>query len=112
MWAEKIIGLFNTEPDLVEIASLFLRIAAAGYLMLAFEAVLQNSISGAGDTLPIMLISLATIWLVQLPLAYFLPKITNLGVLGIRWAIVSGLFMAAFTYIVYFRLGRWKRKKV
>jgi putative MATE family efflux protein len=112
LWAEKIIGIFNTEPDLVEIASLFLRIAAAGYLLLAFETVLQNSISGAGDTLPPMLVSLATIWLVQLPLAFFLPKITNLGVLGIRWAIVSGLFVAAFAYIAYFRLGRWKRKKV
>ncbi|MFC1921222.1 MATE family efflux transporter [Chloroflexota bacterium] len=112
LWAEGIIRIFSSEPGLVEIASTFLRIAAAGYLMIGFNIVLMNSISSAGDTLPPMIISLAMTWLTQLPLAYFLPKITNLGVLGVRWAIVMGLFVASVAFITYFRLGRWKRKKI
>ncbi len=112
LWAESIIRIFTPEPSLVEIASTFLRIAAAGYLMIGFNIVLMNSISSAGDTLPPMIISLTMIWLFQLPLAYFLPKITNLDVLGVRWAIVIGLFIACVAFITYFKLGRWKRKKV
>ena len=112
LYSENIIGIFNTEPDLVKITSTFLKIAITGYLVLGFNAVLQQCISGAGDTLPPMLISLVMIWLVQLPLAFFLPQVTNLAVYGIRWAIVTSTVVGAVAYITYFRLGRWKRKKI
>jgi Na+-driven multidrug efflux pump len=74
--------------------------------------VLQQSISGAGDTIPPMLISLALVWGIQLPLALIVLRITDFGVYGIRWAIVTGMVAGAVAYIVYFRTGRWKRKKV
>jgi len=112
LWAENIISIFNTEPELVELASIFLRIAAAGYLVLGFYAVLSQSISGAGDTMLPMLVTLLNFWLVQIPLAFFLPRVTNLGVYGVRWAMVTGIIVGAVAYITYFRLGRWKRKKV
>lgn len=112
IWAESIISLFNAEPGLVEMGSTFLRIAAAGFLLLGFSAVLQQAISGAGDTLPPMLVSLIAMWVVQIPLAFLLPKMTNLGVYGIRWAMVASIAVGAIAYIIYFRMGRWKHKKV
>jgi len=112
LWPESIIRVFNTEPGLVEVGSAFLRIAAAGYLVLGLTAVFQMSISGAGDTIPPMVISLVMMWVVQLPLVFLLPQITNLGVYGVRWAIVIGLIVGAAAYTIYFRLGRWKRKRV
>ena len=59
-----------------------------------------------------MITTLTTMWLVQVPLAYLLPKYTDLGVYGIRWAIVTAIVLRAVIYSVYFRSGRWKRKKV
>jgi Na+-driven multidrug efflux pump len=59
-----------------------------------------------------MVIMLLNMWVVQVPLAYFLPKVTGLGVFGVRWAIVAGAAAAAVIYTIYFRLGRWKYKKV
>ncbi len=112
LWAENIIRIFNTEPGLVEVASTFLRIAAAGYLMMGLNAVLQQAVSGAGDTLPAMLVTLIMIWVVQLPLAFFLPRVTNLGVYGVRWAIIAGMLVGTVAYVIYFWLGRWKRKRV
>ncbi len=112
LWAENIIRVFNTEPGLVEIASTFLRIATASYLLLGFTVILRHCLSGAGDTLPPMLLTLLMIWVVQLPLAFFLPQVTNLGMYGIRWAIVAGVVVGAVAYTIYFRLGRWKRKKI
>ena len=112
VWAENIVQIFSTEPDLVEITSIFMRIAVGGYLAHGFAGVLQNSISGAGDTVPPMLVSLITMWLLQLPLAYFLPRLTDLGVYGVRWAMVTGTIVGAVAYTTYFRLGRWKRKRV
>ena len=112
LWAESVIRIFNSEPALVQLASIFLRIAVTGFLAIGFDSILQQAIAGAGDTIPPMLISLVTIWLVQLPLAFLLPQITELGVRGIRWAMVASLVAGAVSYIAYFRLGRWKRKKV
>lgn len=112
LWSQNIIGLFNVEPELLQFGANFLRIAIIGYLGMNIVYVLQNSISGSGDTVPPMLITLATLWVVQLPLAFLLSRFTNKGVYGIRWAIVVGYVMGAVVYIIYFWQGRWKRKKV
>jgi putative MATE family efflux protein len=112
LWAESIIGIFTTEPDLVKVAGIFLRIATASYLLAAFVYVLQFGIAGAGDTLPTMVVSIAMIWVVQLPLAFILPQVANLGVFGVRWAIVAGMLTGAILYVIYFMLGRWKVKKI
>jgi putative MATE family efflux protein len=108
--AESIIGIFTGEPDLVYLGAVFLRIAVAGYLLFGVVTVLQECIAGAGDTLPTMIVSIAMVWVVQLPLAFFLPGIANLGVYGVRWAIVGGLFVGAAIYISYFIIGKWKTK--
>lgn len=112
LWAEQIIGIFTTESDLIQLGSTFLRIATAGYLILPFVSVLQSSIAGAGDTIPNMIINIGMIWFVQLPLAFFLPRVNELRVFGVRWAIVASAFAGTLAYVTYFRLGRWKTKKV
>jgi Na+-driven multidrug efflux pump len=112
MWAEKIFSLFNVEPNLVKLGSVFLRIAVAGYLGMAIVWVMQHCISGAGDTLPPMLITLAMLWVVQLPLAFLLSRFTEMGMYGVRWAIVASFIVGAIAYIIYFWQGRWKHKKV
>jgi putative MATE family efflux protein len=110
--AENIVGIFTAEPDLVALGSIFLRIATAGYLLFGFVLVFQDCIAGAGDTLPTMIVSIAMIWVIQLPLAFFLPGVANLGVYGVRWAIVVSIFSGAIFYVIYFMSGRWKAKKV
>ena len=39
-------------------------------------------------------------------------QVTNLGVCGIRWAMVAGMITGAVAEIIYFRLGKWKHEKV
>ena len=112
MRPEIIIHIFSSDPALVAETSVYLRIAAAGFSVLGFMTVLMNSLSGAGDTVPTMVIGILTTWAVTIPLAYFLPQITDLGVLGVRWGMAGGMIFAAVTYTAYFRLGRWKRKRV
>jgi Na+-driven multidrug efflux pump len=112
VWSKNIISIFNVDPDLVNLAVNFLRIAITGYLGMSIVVVMQNCISGAGDTLPPMFISLATLWVVQLPLAFLLSRFTDLGMYGVRWAIVVGFIVGAIAYLIYFWQGKWQRKKV
>lgn len=110
--SENVIGIFNSDPDLIKLGATFLRIAIAGYLGMCIVFVMQLCISGSGDTLPPMLITLAMIWVIQVPLAFMLSRYTDLGVYGVRWALVAGFVMGAIAFIIYFWKGRWKRKKV
>ncbi|MBW1863516.1 MAG: MATE family efflux transporter [Deltaproteobacteria bacterium] len=112
LWAENIISIFNTEPDLMNLAASFLRIATVGYMVLAFIGILNNFLSGAGDTLPPMFIGLGYMWLVIVPLAFLLPGFSSLGMWGIRWAIVIGMIVGATAMLIYFKSGRWKSKRV
>jgi putative MATE family efflux protein len=109
--APGIVGLFNGESGLIDVGAVFLKIAAVGYLLMAFESVLQQAIVGAGDTFPPMVFSIATLWAVQLGLGYALSAHTDLGVLGIRWAMVSSVAVGSTAYVVYFKLGRWKLRR-
>jgi len=111
-WAGNIVRLFNPEPTLVEIASTFLRIQIVNYMVFGVVIVLLNCLNGVGDTIIPMWTTLITLWGVQLPLAYFLPRVTNLGIYGVRWGIVIAIVMRAAIYGTYFKTGRWKRKKV
>jgi putative MATE family efflux protein len=112
LWAEQIIGIFGPEPEVVELSATFLRIAVAGFVVFGLEPVMMSCLSGVGDTLPPMLATVLSFWIIQIPLAYFLPQVGNLGVYGVRWGMAIGMMGAAIPLAIYFKMGRWKRKKV
>ncbi len=112
LWPESLVRIFSSEPDLVEITGIFLKIAILAYLGMGLCSVFFMWLSGVGDTIPPLVIGLGAMWLVQMPLAYLLPKYTDLGVYGVRWAIVASLVVGALIYMVYMPGGRWKSKKV
>ncbi|MBN2240052.1 MAG: MATE family efflux transporter [Dehalococcoidales bacterium] len=112
IWTDVPVKIFTSDPELIEVSVTFIRIALIGYLFMGMGAVFQQCITSAGDTVIPMIIGIISGWLMQLPLAYFLPKVGDMGVIGIRWAVVIPMAVTSVTYLVYFRLGRWKRKKV
>ncbi len=112
IWARGIVSFFTDDPELINIASTFLRIATAGYLVMGFSSAFMSCINGAGDTLPAMLINIGMIWIVQIPLAYVLSNFTGLDVYGIRWALVAAAVSSAVISFLYFKFGKWKVKRV
>ncbi len=110
--AEKIVGVFNDEADLVRIASTFLRIEIVSCVFFGLAMGFQQILNGIGDTLIPMATLLFCMWGIQVPLAYFLPKYTSLGVYGVRVAMVSAVALRGITFTTYFKLGRWKSRKV
>jgi putative MATE family efflux protein len=112
IWAENIMGVFTTEPELIELGGDFIRISAAVFFIMSISTVLQSCIASAGDTVPNMLISIAVMWVAQIPVAWLLSQYTSLGVYGIRWAMVISMVFGTIVYFTYFRMGRWKMKKV
>ncbi len=112
IWAEKLIGIFGPEPDVVAMGADFLRIGTAGMLLFGLEPVMMSVLSGVGDTIPPMIVTVGTFWVFQIPLAFVLSKYTGFGVYGVRWGMVIGMLASAIFMGVYFKTGRWKRKQV
>jgi putative MATE family efflux protein len=112
IFAENIMSWFSPDAAMIELGAIFLRIATAGYLLMALTTVFQYCISGAGDTLPNMIISIGMIWVIQFPVAILLSQHTGLDVFGVRWAIVAANVVGAAAYLIYFKTGRWKMKRV
>ena len=111
-WAENLVRIFNSEPEVVAMTADFMRIALASILLLGPAIMLPQCLNGAGDTLPPMIVTLAAMWGVQVPLAFFLPQAAGLGVFGVRWALVGGTALRAIAFSAYFVTGRWKRKVI
>ena len=112
LWPEMVVRILTNEPSVVSLAGVFLRIAAAGYLFQAFSGVLQGTISGAGDTMAAMVLTIVMTWVIQMPAAYAMSRIGDLAVYGVRWAMVASLVFGAVFFIVYYGTGKWKTRIV
>jgi putative MATE family efflux protein len=111
-WASSIVKIFNPEPELIDLAGTFLRIQIASYMCNGLMMVMMSVMNTVGDTLIAFIIDLVTMWGIRVPLAVILPRVANMGVYGVRWALVADTVSSAVVFIIYFMSGRWKHKKI
>ncbi len=109
-FAEQVIGLFTTDPDVVPIAAQCLRFISYGYVFYAWGMVLVQAFNGAGDTMTPTWINLFCYWLWQIPLAWILSRPAGLGPTGVFLAITISESTTAVVGMLVFRRGRWKTR--
>ena len=111
-WAEGMFGVFSGDHEVVRLASAFLRINIVSYVVWGVVVALSMCLNGVGDTMIPMVTNLTTMLGLQIGLAYLLSRHTSMGLYGIRWAVVSGIVARGIIYTVYYRHGRWLKKKI
>ncbi|GAB3035297.1 MATE family efflux transporter [Spirosoma pulveris] len=110
--AAPIVGLFDNNVRVVEIAVECLRVFCLGYLFMAYGMVLSQSLNGAGDTRTPTIINIVCFWVVEIPLAYLLAHTLNWGPPGVFWSVAISETLLAGVAIWVFRRGRWKTVQV
>jgi len=110
VWAERMIGAFNPSPEVVRVGASCLRILASAWAIGAVGTVMSQSLSGAGDTVTPMVVSLLTQWAILLPLASGLARL--FGANGIWTAIALTSVANAAILSTLFSRGRWKLVEV
>lgn len=108
IFAEQIISLFSSDPVVIDYGSDCLRYISYGYGFFAMSMVLTQSFNGAGDTMTPTIINLVCFWMLQIPLAYYLAMILNIGPQGVFISITVAESLVAIIAYVVFRRGRWK----
>lgn len=106
--APQIAGLFSSDPAVLRYGANCLRILGIGYPMYAVGMIMIQALNGAGDTTTPSTLNLVCFWLLQIPLAYWLAEVVELGPNGVFIAIVVSESLLTVLSILVFRRGRWK----
>ena len=110
--ASPLVALFTKDPEVIRIGTLYLQITAASYVFRGAGYVLGSSLNGAGDTVAPLIITALGMYIIKLPLAYFLSINLHWGVTGIWVAIVVSFLFNAGALIFWFMRGKWKTKEI
>jgi Na+-driven multidrug efflux pump len=107
-----IMGLFTSDPVIVENGSTALKMIALAQPGQAFGMVLAGSLRGSGDTSYPMLTTGAAMWLVRLPVAWLFGITLGFGLGGVYlgW-VVDTVVLAGLNWARY-RTGGWKKRRV
>ncbi|MGD9872818.1 MAG: MATE family efflux transporter [Kiritimatiellia bacterium] len=112
LFAPRLIGFFNREPEVVRIGAGYLQIVSPCYIFAALGIVLNRALNGAGDSMGPMIITVSTLWGLQVPLAIVLSRYLEPATDGIWWAIVISIAVQGILSSWWFERGKWMRKKV
>ena len=109
--AETIISLFVPgDIQLVASGSFVLRVFMLSMPLIAILLSLRGAFRGAGDTFNTMVLTLAGIWLNQIPLAYLLSRPSFWGEYGLWYSQLVGAVLNAVVAVAYFNSRRWLKK--
>lgn len=114
--------LLGDKPEVVAASTSLLRNLCATEVFFAYAMVLIGAMQGAGDTKRPLWLTIANLWGVRVPLAYFLalaPGVVDFVPYGLGWGAV-GAWVAmsvsqatqGITTILVFKRGTWKLSRV
>ncbi|MEO6219778.1 MAG: MATE family efflux transporter [Ginsengibacter sp.] len=110
--AEFFVRIITTEPAVVNVAVLALRIVSLGYIFYGIGMVMMNAFNGAGDSRTPTWGNLCWFWVFQIPLAYLVAIVFHWGPKGVFISIVVTETCITITSMILFRRGKWKVVKV
>ena len=106
-FSAEIAGAFGDSKEFISHASLWIVILAVATFPMSCVQIFTQGIANTGATLMPMVITLVTIWMVEVPLGYGLSYFTTLDAAGVAWGIVLGNVIRSLLLYVYFLRGSW-----
>jgi MATE family multidrug resistance protein len=88
-------SFYSNDPAVLELAARMLIVAVLFQLSDGIQAVALGALRGLTDVKIPTWITFGVYWILVLPIAYFLPLHTDLGAMGIWYALAGGLTLSA-----------------
>ena len=107
---EPILSLFLTDPKTLHVAYGLLQITLWSYLIFGNTAVLSGVMRSSGTVLWPTLLSIVSIWGIEVPVAYMLSR-GPLGLSGV-WYAYPIAFVCALAFQSTYYFVFWRRKKI
>ncbi len=110
IFAKPLMEMFTNNPDVVDIGRQYIYIVTPFYIIFSTMFIFNGVLRGAGDTLIPMVITIIALWIVRLPVSWWLSG--KIGSTGIWWGIpIAWVFGVTLAYF-YYLSGRWKKRAV
>jgi len=106
-------GFFSPDIAVQDVGAAYLRIIGGFYIAFSGMLVTQGVLRGAGDTIIPMVLTVTSLILIRVPLAWFLSREWfDLGSDGIWWGTPISWTVGFILTYIYYRSGKWKNKAV
>lgn len=102
--------LFTSDTEVIRLGDQYLTIVSLFYLLFTLMFIYNGIMRGAGDTVLPMFFTLLSLWIIRIPIAYFLSA--EIGPSGIWWSIPASWLIGLALSFGYYKSGRWKSKTV
>ncbi len=110
LFGNQIMELFTPDADVISTGTRYLNIVSPFYIAFTAMFIIGGVMRGAGDTLIPMFLTLFSLWVVRIPLAFILSA--RMGETGIWWSIPIGWMSGMLLSWFYYLTGKWKSKGV
>ena len=107
-----LVSLFTKDKDVIELATMALKIVSICQPFSGASMVLAGSLRGAGDTKSVLLITYLGIFLIRIPITYLFFNVLNLGLAGAWIVMTIDLAIRSSLAFYIFRRGKWKYLQV
>ena len=107
-----LVSLFTKDKDVIELATMALKIVSICQPFSGASMVLAGSLRGAGDTKSVLLITYLGIFLIRIPITYLFLNVLNLGLAGAWIVMTIDLAIRSSLAFYIFRRGKWKYLQV
>lgn len=118
IFGRQLLGLFSTNPRVIEIGYNMMLILIVGYIAISQTITLGGVMRGAGDTMTPMWITLFVTVFLRVPLAYFLtylsvsPEWPNGSPYMQNIALLAAWILGAIITLIFYRRGKWQDKAI
>ncbi|KXS49873.1 putative efflux protein, MATE family [Halanaerobium congolense] len=99
--------IFTTEIGVINYSVPILKIVALNQALLAFVIIMVGALRGAGDTKGAMYITIIRLWLIFIPLSYYLIVVSDYGVAGVWIAEIISFLIVALIVVRRFIKMEW-----
>jgi len=103
-----LLRMFTNDAVVINMGTTYLRIVGSCYVFFAIMFVGNGIINGSGHTVVTTVISLVSLWVVRVPMAYYFSRRLD-DVSGVWYAISLSFLVAMLVSIAYYPSGRWQR---
>jgi putative MATE family efflux protein len=111
LWPRAVLGLFTSDATVIDMGAAYVRVLGFAQPLMAMEIVFEHAFSGAGDTLPPMLISVPMNAL-RVPLLWWVVGVHHAGLLGIGWILAITCMVRGLVATLWFRRGTWRHRRL
>ena len=110
--APSIMGIFTDSPRVVQIGIIYLYAMVLAEPFMGSASVSEGGLRGAGDTIPPLVYTLVSQWLIRLPAAWILAFWMGYDIYGIWASLVIFSALQGFLSVRKYMQGRWKTRKI